>query len=492
MKPIYRHLLLAWLGILPLCAQTTSFKHIILIVQENRTPDNLFYGLCSPPYGTAASCSTTPSATQYDIKTKNWLDKTSKSGFTQPVAASLSAPYGLTHQHVSFVSMCDAAAGSTTCKMDGAAGITYQCTGPCPAHPQFAYADNSTGLINPYLDMATQYGWANYMFQTNQGPSFPAHQFLFGGTSAPSSADDANGIFAAENNNLSNVWNGCLAPANDWVQLIDLQGEVKGNHIYPCFEHQTLADVLAGHTWRYYAPGGAVASIWVAPDAIEHICQSTGPNGVCAGPDYMPNVDSTTAGILKDIAACELTNVSWVIPSGQNSDHGTPDGNDSGGPSWVAAIVNAIGNSTACDNGEGYWKDTAVLVTWDDWGGWYDHVAPTILPGVQGSYQYGFRVPFLFISAYTPKRFIDNNRIDFGSILRFIEHNFGIKEGILDFADARSSTDLNAFYNLKSAPRSFTTIAAPKTAEFFLNDTRAPTAPDDDDEAAPELEQIKK
>lgn len=479
---LYRAVFLASLGILPICAQIPSFKHIVVVVQENRTPDNLFYGLCSPPYGTAASCSITPSATQYDIKTKNWLDKTSKSGFTQPVAASLSAPYGLTHQHVSFVSMCDAAAGSTTCKMDGAAGITYQCTGPCPAHPQFAYADNSTGLINPYLDMATQYGWANYMFQTNQGPSFPAHQFLFGGTSAPSANDDAIATFAAENNSLSNVNYGCIAPANDTVQLITPAGELPGNKIYPCFEHQTLADLLTGYTWRYYGLAGVVGTIWDAPTAIQHICQSTGPNGVCSGPDYTANMDTRTAGILQDIDACQLQNVSWVIPSGQNSDHATPAGNDSGGPSWVAAIVNAIGTSTTCDNGEGYWKDTAIVVTWDDWGGWYDHVAPTILPGAQGDYQYGFRVPLIFISAYTPVKYIDNNRMDFGSILRFIEFNFGIKEGALNFADARSTGNLNAFYKLKTAPRSFTTIAAPKKASFFLNDKRTPTAPDDDDE----------
>jgi phospholipase C len=71
--------------------------------------------------------------------------------------------------------------------------------GHLPEQPQFRYVDHSSGILNPYLDLATQYGWANYMFQTNQGPSFPAHQFIFGGTSAPSAADDAAGIFAAEN-----------------------------------------------------------------------------------------------------------------------------------------------------------------------------------------------------------------------------------------------------------------------------------------------------
>jgi phospholipase C len=474
-------LLFAVIGILPACAQITKFKHIILVIQENRTPDNLFYGLCSAPYGTAAGCSTSPSATQYNIKTKNWLDKTSPTGVTQPVAQSLSAKYGVTHQHISFLQMCDAPAGSTTCKMDGAADIA--CTGTCPPHPEFGYADNSTGLINPYLEMATQYGWANYMFQTNQGPSFPAHQFLFGGTSAPSSSDDANGIFAAENNTMSNVASGCIAPAADRVQLVTPQGEATGNWTYPCYEHQTLADILTGWTWRYYSPDlTGSTSIWAAPTAIQHICQSTGAGGKCAGTEFEANVNTNAAGVLTDIGACNLANVSWVIPNGEYSDHANPNGNDNGGPSWVASIVNAIGGSTTCDNGEGYWKDTAVLVVWDDWGGWYDHVAPTILPGVQGDYQYGFRVPFLFISAYTPSHFIDNNRLDFGAIIRFVEHNFNITEGILGFADARANSNLNAFYKLNTAPRTFTTIAAPKTAKFFLEDKRPPTPPDDDDD----------
>jgi phospholipase C len=109
-------------------------------------------------------------------------------------------------------------------------------------------------------------------------------------------------------------------------------------------------------------------------------------------------------------------------------------------------------------------------------------VAPTILPEPQGDYQYGFRVPLLFISAYTPAGYINNDDQDFGSMLRFVEHNFGIQEGALQFADKRASGDLHKFYNLSAAPRSFTKIKTTKTITFFLNDTRQPTPPDDDDD----------
>jgi phospholipase C len=146
----------------------------------------------------------------------------------------------------------------------------------------------------------------------------------------------------------------------------------------------------------------------------------------------------------------------------------------------VASIVNAIGGSSNCDNNTGYWGNTAILITWDDWGGWYDHEPPRILPAPQGGYQYGFRVPLLVVSAYTPAGYIDNARHDFGSILRFIEHNFGIQEGALNFADARASDNLTGFFRLNGAKRPFQTIHAPLDATFFLNDKRPVTAPDNE------------
>jgi phospholipase C len=218
-------------------------------------------------------------------------------------------------------------------------------------------------------------------------------------------------------------------------------------------------------------------SIWTAPNAIQHICESSGPGGACNGQQWKDHVDLNPANVLKDIAACNLASLSWVIPSGQNSDHARS--NDGGGPSWVASIVNAIGNSTGCDANSGYWKNTAIFITWDDWGGWYDHEPPTILPSPQGGYQYGFRVPLIVVSAYTPVGYINNKRHDFGSILRFVERNFGVVEGALNFADARASTDLTAFFRLDQSASTFNNVRAPKTATFFLNDKRRRTDPDD-------------
>jgi phospholipase C len=122
----------------------------------------------------------------------------------------------------------------------------------------------------------------------------------------------------------------------------------------------------------------------------------------------------------------------------------------------------------------------AILITWDDWGGWYDHEASTILSGSQSDYQYGFRVPLLVVSAYTSPAFVSNTRLDFGSILKFIESVFNIKEGSLGFADERANGDLHEFLTNTKPPRKFKTIAAPLDANFFINDKRAPEPPDND------------
>jgi phospholipase C len=448
--------------------QIASFQHIVVIVQENRTPDNLFQGLCSPPYGVPSNCRTKPGASsKYDILTADWLDKSSPTGLTQPEPVPLGNSYDLSHTHGAFIRMYDSG------KMDGAAKISCspRVGTTCPPKPQYKFVDNSTGTINPYLELATQYGFGNYMFQTNQGPSFPAHQFLFGGTSAPSAADDAAGIFAAENTGA-----GCIAPVGTTVKLIDPTGS-ESTTMYPCFEHQTMGDLMDNRavpiTWKYYAP--SAGSIWTAPVAIQHICESSGPGGKCTGAMWTQHLDLNPAHVLTDVAACKLPQVSWVIPTGQNSDHANMG---AGGPSWVATVVNAIGNNPTCATGEKYWENTAIIITWDDWGGWYDHEAPTVLAGAQGDYQFGFRVPLIVVSAYTPKGLVNNRLHDFGSILKYVEGNF--KLGSLAFADARATSSLSGFFNMHIVPRPFGTIAAPVSAEFFINDSRAPEPPDND------------
>jgi phospholipase C len=317
-------------------------------------------------------------------------------------------------------------------------------------------------ILDPYFQIASQYGYANYMFQTNQGPSFPAHQFLFSGTSAPV-FDDGDPTeywkwFAAENPPDADSHNTGCTTMGETVRQIDPGGNESAglNGGAPCYDHNSLPTLLDNHvTWMYYSRDPMGKDIWTAPNAIKEICGKIAIENnvpVCNGGDWETSVEpalpagADQAPVLTDIANSKLQQVSWVIPDGNWSDHSDNVPGD-GGPSWVAAIVNAIGQDKTCEGGSGYWSDTVVLVTWDDWGGLYDDVVP---PGCQGpepctgysnltggQYVYGFRVPLLVVSAYAKPGYISGANVfppdcknntychDFGSILNFVEYAFG-------------------------------------------------------------------
>ena len=414
-----------------------KIQHVVVVFQENRTPDNLFHGL--------------PNA---DIANSgvNSLGQTIP---LQPIP--LANRYDLGHRHNDFLRMYDNG------KMDGAdkvSGCNPNQAG-CPPNPQFQYVNPSD--VAPYFQLAQQYTFGDRMFQTNQGPSFPAHQFIISGTSAPTATST---LFAAENTNLGA---GCTATPAAWVWMIDASG-AESSKMYPCFEHPTLTDLLdsAGKSWKYYTPSNA--GIWVGPNAIQHICAPA--NSVCSGPDWVNNVVLNNTQVLTDISSGRLPAVSWVIPTGQASDH--PGNNNGTGPSWVASIVNAIGGSS-------YWSNTAVIITWDDWGGWYDHVPPPKVIEDRTSwgsgYVYGFRVPLIIVSPYVKAGYVSHVTHDFGSILKFIEQIFSLPS--LGYADA-AADDLSDCFNFGQTPLQFHSIAAPLSAEHFLNDRTPPLDPDDD------------
>jgi phospholipase C len=131
----------------------------------------------------------------------------------------------------------------------------------------------------------------------------------------------------------------------------------------------------------------------------------------------------------------------------------------------VASIVNAIGKSSN-------WSSTVIFITWDDWGGWYDHVAPAIYD----SYEYGFRVPLIVVSPYAKAGYVSHVTHDFGSILKFVETTFNLPS--LGYADSRAD-DMYDCFQFNAAPNAFHPIHTRYDASYFLRHRERPGDPDD-------------
>lgn len=294
---------------------SSKIQHIVVIMQENRSFDNLFEG-----FPGADTVSSGMSA--------------GKSVPLQPVPFEQGSD--LFHSHPDWWTDWDNGA------MDGFARGGY-------STPNLAYAYVPQSETVPYWTLAERYTLGDRMFQSNTGPSFVAHQYMIAGQSGD-----------ADENPNSAEW-GCDAPSTARVALIGPNGtDLPG--VYPCFDYQTMGDLLdaKGVSWKYYAPGTSDSFfILSAYQAIRHIRFGT---------DWTTNVISPNTQVLTDIANGQLAQVTWIVPAFSYSDHAGA-GSTNEGPDWVASITNAIGASP-------FWDSTVIFIAWDDWGGWYDHVNP--------------------------------------------------------------------------------------------------------------------
>ena len=403
-----------------------KIQHVVIIFQENRTTNDLFNGL-NGAY-----------TVRYGINSQG------KQVPLQPI--SLTAPYDISHSHAAFE-----AAYANGWDLEGS-----RCKAPkrCPPKDLRAFGYVPEKEVEPYFTMAQDYAFGDEMFQTNEGPSFPAHQYILSGTSTIS---DGSSLRASENPKIPAGKNtgGCDSPQGSTVLLIDPYGN-ENQTAYPCFNRNSLIQLIEaqGLSWHYYQdkPG---PGLWHGPDAILPVYNSA---------QFAYDVVSPPSQVLSDIDAGKLANVVWVTPTAAASDHaGITDGS---GPSWVASIVNQIGKSQ-------YWSDTAIFVTWDDWGGWYDPVSPS----EYNSYELGFRVPLLVISPYAKQGYVSHVQHEFGSILKFTEQTFNL--GSLGTTDVRAD-DLSDCFNFSRAARKFVPIPAPHGAAYFLKQPIDRTSPDDD------------
>jgi phospholipase C len=418
-------------------------KHVVIIVQENRSFENLFagfHGANAPMYGYEK----VKQGSNYVVKKINlqkidWQAPTIYHGVEWTFKAYDNG------------------------KMDQFNLVPFD---KPPNNPSgtasYAYLDPN--LIKPYRQMAYDYTLADNMYPTAWGGSFSAHLDLIAGTTQISSSQAVTVP--------NNVPWGCKSPygppAGTKTQTLNPQHHWSGYPPsnpapwgpFPCFtQFSTMAGTLdhAKISWKYYAPsitedqGGKVWSEFRAIDAVFN------------GPDWKTHVISPETTVLTDISKGKLPQVSWVIPKAHNSDH---DVGDTGGPSWVTSIVNAIGLSN-------YWNDTAVFVLWDDWGGWYDN-APPPQPDFVGL---GFRVPCIVISPYSRVHHISHTQYEFGSLLKFIEAAFGLPS--LHHTDERANSITDSF-DFTAPPHKFQKIDAPINAEYFLHQPADTVPPDDE------------
>lgn len=391
----------------PSLATRTPIKHVIVVVMENRSFDNLFHGF--PGANTATSGLT-------------------HDGKTQPLQAT---PYEGTcdpdHSHEAWQADYDAG------KMDGFDLKPPSCLPNLPPNPlnpnetaaQYPYGFLPYAEIKPYWDVASQYAVADNMFASQTGPSYPGHMFIVAGTSANQTDDPSDAL----------DW-GCDAPPGTTVPYLDRNGNIAGT-TFPCvYKQPTMGNLLDAHhiPWAYYSNNLSYVllhheySISTQPyDAFDLVRN---------GPDWQKDV-VVHEGVpfeFLDILTGNLPPVSWFNPPIVASDH--PQATTSLGPDYVALLVDALRLSPA-----NYWKDTAVFVTWDDPGGWYDHVAPAQLD----SNGLGFRVPLIAVSRYAKRGYVSHVRHEYGSLLKFVEYNWNLPS--LGTTDARSDdlTDMFDF-----------------------------------------------
>jgi phospholipase C len=302
--------------------------------------------------------------------------------------------------------------------MDGGAMDEF----PLVEQAQYTQAD-----IPNYWAYAQQFGLSDNFFTSIATNSTPNHIAMI--------ASQSGGI----DDTAPSIGPGCSAIQNSLAYSKDSSG----NHLwtYPCYNINTMPQILSknGVSWKYYSD----STNWDAPVFIQGLAGSA-------------NDIHTDARLFTDIQSGTLASVSWVTPPPKASDH--PPQLIELGQNFVTSVVNAIMNSS-------YWSSTAIFITWDDWGGWYDHVAPP----QEDAYGLGPRVPLIVISPYAKQGYISHQQGEFASFDKFIEENWNVPN--LGQRDTLAQTsDLMDFFDFNQTlqpPLILKLVPVPLSASVF-------------------------
>jgi phospholipase C len=370
-------------------------KHVIFIIKENRSFDQ-YFGLFPGANGATTG------------RTEDGV---------VPLVRGLpnQLPHDLMHQYPTSLASIDHG------RMDGFGYNSYTL--------RHAYTQAVPSDIPAYWHWAEQFVLGDYFFASAQGPSFPNHLYAIAAQSGGTHGNPGRDLSdpRAPKAGPLKTW-GCDAPSWERLRAYDTEG----NWVWvpPCFDFATEADLLdkAGVPWAYYAtPPYQKGYIWSAFAAVRHIRESG------EWQEHVRSVDWLTG----DIRRGALPPVTWVTPRFALSEH--PEQGMCQGENWTVRVVNAVMRSEM-------WKDTAIFITWDDWGGFYDHEPP---PQIDG-FGLGIRVPLLLISPYARRGYIDHRPAEFSSVLRFIEDNWGLTQ--LTHRDRRAD-DMAHDFSFGSPPR---------------------------------------
>ena len=269
-------------------------------------------------------------------------------------------------------------------------------------YPQYSYVPQDE--TKPLWDLAKKYVLADQMYASNlDASSFISHQYIIAGQAEGS----VNYPFGD--------W-GCEGGSGDAIDTIESNRQIVDDNEQPCYNDSTIGQEAdsAAVSWAFYTSTiGGDGGIWSAYQANKY---------VYSGTDWKNDVITPQTQFFTDVANGNLRQINWVTPTCANSDHAGCNSNT--GPSWVASLVNAIGESQ-------YWKNTAIFIFWDDYGGWYDPEPPAYVD-YDGL---GVRIPMLIVSAYAKKR-VTHAQYEHGSILKFVEDIFGLPR--LSASDTRA------------------------------------------------------
>ncbi len=260
-----------------------------------------------------------------------------------------------------------------------------------------------------FWNYARQFGLGDNFFTSANSSSTPNHLYMIAGQSGELFDTNATGLH-------------CGDPANHVV--LSMAADGTEYYQYPCVNINSIPAELttAGIPWKYYC----VEPIW---DGTAYISGLSGSTSVIAD----------TNAIISDIKNSALPPVSWVCPNGAASNH--PANPVEPAQNYLAKLVNAAMNSP-------YWPGLAIFVTWDDWGGFYDHVVPPVID----AWGLGPRVPLIVISPYAKKGYISHEQGEFSSFAKFVEENWSLPS--LGQRDALDSTsDLMDYFDFGASPR---------------------------------------